>query len=172
PMPDTRPEEWRYTPITKFLDLTKLQGAVESAPAAELAALPESLRGLIEAAGGDTPRIVQVGGSVGQRQLSAELQAQGVIFTSLDQAVREHPELVEKHLGSVVTPEEGKFAAQNAAFWAGGTVLYIPANVRVDVPLRAFRWLADEGTSIFGRTLIVAEESAEVSIGQERGSDD
>ncbi len=172
PMPDTRPEEWRYTPITRFLKLNKLQGAVESAPTADLSGLPESLRDLIAAAGEDTPRIVQLGGSVVQRQLTEEWQAQGVIFMSLDQAVREHPELVEKHLGSVLTPEEGKFAAQNAAFWSGGTFLYVPANVKVDVPLRAFRWLADEGTSIFGRTLIVAEEFAEVSIVDELGSGD
>ena len=173
PMPDTRPEEWRYTPISRFLDLTKLQGAVESAPVAELDKLPQPLRDLIVAAGEETPRIVQVGGSVLQRtELSEALQAQGVIFMSLDQAVREHPALVEKHLGSVLDPEEGKFAAQNAAFWAGGTFLYVPANVKVEVPLRTYRWLTGEGTSAFGRTLIVAEEYAEVAIVEELGSDD
>lgn len=172
PMPDTRPEEWRYTPIRQFLDLTALQGATEVAPAASLADLPGGLSSLIEANGADAARIVQVGGSVVQRFLPESLSAQGVIFTSLEQAVREHPELVRKHLGSVVTPEEGKFAAQNAAFWAGGTFLYVPANVKLEVPLRSFRWIEDEGTSIFGRTLIVAEEFAEVTIVDELASGD
>lgn len=172
PMPDTRPEEWRYTPIRQFLDLAALQGATEVAPVASLADLPGGLSSLIEANGTDAARIVQVGGSVVQRFLPESLAAQGVLFTSLEQAVREHPELVRKHLGSVVTPEEGKFAAQNAAFWAGGTFLYVPANVKLEVPLRSFRWIEDEGTSIFGRTLIVAEEFAEVTIVDELASGD
>lgn len=172
PMPDTRPEEWRYTPIRQFLDLATLQGATEVAPVASLADLPGGLSSLIEANGTDAARIVQVGGSVVQRFLPESLAAQGVLFTSLEQAVREHPELVRKHLGSVVTPEEGKFAAQNAAFWAGGTFLYVPANVKLEVPLRSFRWIEDEGTSIFGRTLIVAEEFAEVTIVDELASGD
>lgn len=172
PMPDTRPEEWRYTRIRDFLDLAALRLANEVAPVSGLDALPEGLRSLITDAGEGDGRIVQVGPSVVSRELNSEVAEKGVIFTSLENAVREHPELVEQHLGSAVTTEDGKFAAQNAAFWTGGTFLYVPANTKVELPLRSFRWLAERGDAAFGRTLIVAEEFAEVAVVDEFASDD
>lgn len=172
PMPDNRPEEWRYTPIREMLDLGALQIAGERAPVGSIEDLPAGLRRHIDEAGEEGGRIVQIGASVVQRHLPEELAAKGVIFTSLQQAVRDHPDLVRKHLGTAVTPTDGKFAAQNGAFWAGGTFLYVPANVRVEVPLRSFRWIDSEGSSLFGRTLIVAEEFSEVAIVDELASGD
>jgi Fe-S cluster assembly protein SufD len=170
PMPDTRPEEWRYTNIRDLLDLGAARLSDDHGPVAGIDALPEGLRRIIEESGESSGRIVQIGGSVVQRE-GAELPG-GVIFTSLEQAVREHPELVRRSLGSTLTPDDGKFAAQNAAFWTGGTFLYVPANVKVEVPLRSFRWLSQAGGSSFGRTLIVAGEYAEVAIVDELASDD
>ena len=172
PMPDNRPEEWRYTPIRDLLDLGALTMGEESAPIPTVEALPASLARYIGTAGATGARIVQIGSSVVQRTLPEELSAQGVILTSLEQAVRDYPELVQKHLGSAVTSDDGKFAAQNAAFWTGGTFLYVPANVRVEAPVRAFRWLNSAGGSTFGRTLIIAEEFSEIALVDELASDD
>lgn len=172
PIPDTRPEEWRYTRIADLLDLATLTLAEESRPVLDRSELPGQLAGLIDEVGTTGGRIVQVGASVVQRMVPTELSAQGVIFTSLEQAVREHPGLVEKHLGSTISAEDGKYAAQNAAFWTGGTFLYVPANVKVALPLRSFRWLNGSGSALFGRTLVVAEEFAEVALVDELASGD
>jgi Fe-S cluster assembly protein SufD len=172
PTPDNRPEEWRYTPIRDLLSLGSLRLAEEHAPVSGIEALPAGLRSLIEDAGDTAARIVQVGASVIRREVPEDLVAQGVIVTSLEQAAREHPELVQQHLGSTITAEDGKYAAQNAAFWTGGTFVYVPANVRVELPIRSFRWIDREGDAAFGRTLIVAGEFAEVAVVDELGSDD
>jgi Fe-S cluster assembly protein SufD len=172
PLPTTRLEEWRYTDIRDFLDLEAVELPEERKPLAAADQLPAGLRTLREEAGSTSAELTQVDGSVVFRDLPEELRAQGVILTSLDQAVQEHPELVQRHLGSAVTPQDGKFAALNAAFWTGGTFLFVPRDVRVEVPVRAFRWLSGQGTSGFGRTLIVAEPFAEVTFVQELGSED
>jgi Fe-S cluster assembly protein SufD len=172
PMPDTRPEEWRYTPIADLLKLDALQLAEEAKPVTSSADLPADLRSLMEDAGAASARLVQVDASVTFRDLPEELSAQGVIFTSLETAAREHGELVRKHLGSAVSQEQGKFAALNTAFWNGGTFLYIPRGVRVELPFRSFRWITGEGTSVFGRTLVVAGREAELTVIDELASGD
>jgi Fe-S cluster assembly protein SufD len=171
PMPDTRPEEWRYTPIGDLLKLDGVELPTEQRPASVPGELPPRLRALVEAeeAAG---RLAQIDASVVYREAADELAGQGVVFASLDAAVREHGELVRAHLGSAVTPEEGKFAAMNGAFWTGGTFLYVPKGVKVELPLRVVRWMASGSGSAFGRTLIVAEEGAEVALVEELASDD
>lgn len=172
PMPDTRPEEWRYTRIADILKLDGMEMAEEVRPAGGVSDLPEGLRTLIEDAGDSSAQLMQVGSSVAYGDLPEELRAQGVILTSLDQAVREHGDLVGRYLGTAVTEDAGKFAAMNAAFWSGGTFLYVPKDVKVTLPIRSFRWLAGAKGAVFGRTLIVAEEFSDVSLVDEMGSDD
>lgn len=172
PMPSTREEEWRYTDITRFLTFDGLGFAEEHAPVESAEALPEGLRSLIEASGTTAASLVQLDASVVRRELPDELQQQGIIFTSLEQAVREHPELVREYLGTAVNEEDGKFAALNTANWTGGTFLYVPKNARVELPVRSFRWISEAGSSLFGRTLIVAGENAEVALMDEVASAD
>ncbi|HEY0153929.1 MAG TPA: Fe-S cluster assembly protein SufD [Longimicrobium sp.] len=169
PMPTTEAEEWRYTDIGRMLRLDAFSFAEEAAPAT-VDALPAPLRALIAEAG-EGARAVQVDASVVLRDLPAELASQGVILMSLEAAAAEHPELVQRYLGSAVTPEEGKFAAMNNAFWSGGFFLYVPKNVRVETPVRLYRWLSAAGTAAFGRLLIVAEAGAEIAIVDELASD-
>jgi Fe-S cluster assembly protein SufD len=170
PMPDTRPEEWRYTPIRDLLDLDGIGLGEDARPVTEFAALPSGVRALFEDTGDAAGRSVQIDGSVAFRELSDDLARQGVIFTSLDVAAREHADLVRRHLGTAVGAGEGKFAALNTAFWTGGTFLYVPKDIRVELPFRAVRWITAEGTAAFGRTLVVAEEGSEVSIVEELAS--
>lgn len=172
PTPDTTGEEWRYTDIRSLLRLEEIGIAEDATAISTISELPEGLRSLLGDAGEASARLMQVDASVVYRDLPAELARQGVIFTSLDVAVRDHADLVREHLGSAITEEDGKYAALNSALWSGGTFLYVPANVKVEVPLRAFRWMAAEKASVFGRTLIVADEFAEVALVEELGSDD
>jgi Fe-S cluster assembly protein SufD len=171
-MPDRNPEEWRYTPIADIVKLDELELTDEARPVGSLAELPGGLRELIDNAGESAARLVQIDSSVVHRELPEELSAKGVILMGLDQAIREHGDLVRRHLGEAINDDDGKFAAMNSAFWSGGTFLYVPSEVRVEVPLRSFRWMNGEGGSVFGRTLIVAEPFAEVAVVDELGSDD
>lgn len=172
PMPTTEPEEWRYTAIAEMLELEPLRFADEAKPVADIAELPTGLRALAAGTGKSAGRIAQVDASVVLRELGDELQGQSVLFTSLDRAARDHAELLERHLGSVVTADISKFAALNGAFWSGGTLLYVPAGVKVDLPLRSFHWITEAGTAAFGRTLLIAGDGAEVTLVEEFASDD
>jgi Fe-S cluster assembly protein SufD len=172
PMPDTRPEEWRYTPIAEMLKIEALELADEVRPAGGIADLPAGLQTLIRDAGSSAAQLMQVDASVSYGELPKELRDQGVILTSLDQAIREHGDLVSRYLGTAVSEADGKFAAMNGAFWSGGTFLYVPKDVKVELPIRAFRWMTRDKGAAFGRTLIVAEAFSDVALVDELGSDD
>jgi Fe-S cluster assembly protein SufD len=171
PMPDTRPEEWRYTPIRDLLKVEALELAGEQSPRKALDELPPGIRALLasDEVGG---RVVQADASIVYRELADTLATSGVIFTSLDVAVHEHGELVREHFGRAIGDEDGKFAALNSAFWTGGTFLYVPKDVQVELPLRVVRWMDGARGSVFGRTLVVADEGARVSLVEELGSPD
>src|SRR5215831_7477723 len=94
--------------------------------------------------------------------LKEDLQKKGVIFTDTDSAVREHPDLVREYFGTVIPIEDNKFAALNSAVWSGGSFVYIPAGVKVDIPLQAYFRINAENMGQFERTLIVVEEGAQV----------
>jgi Fe-S cluster assembly protein SufB len=94
--------------------------------------------------------------------LNEEIRKKGVIYTSMDQAVKEYPELVRKYFGTIVPALDNKFAALNSAVWSGGSFVYIPAGVRVEKPLQAYFRINSELTGQFERTLIIAEEGAYV----------
>jgi Fe-S cluster assembly protein SufD len=172
PMPTTRLEDWRYTDIKKLVRLDAFTFAEERGPASVGAGLPAGLSTLMDEATEPGARLVQIDASVVVRELPEELAAQGVIFTSLEIAAHEHAELVQKHLGTAITPDDGKFAAMNAALWTGGTFLYVPKGVQVEAPFRVYRWLSEAGTAAFGRTLVVAEQGSRFAVVETLGSDD
>ncbi|MBR9690021.1 MAG: Fe-S cluster assembly protein SufB [Candidatus Altiarchaeota archaeon] len=87
----------------------------------------------------------------------------GVIYMSMDEAVKKHPELVRKYMGKIVPPTDNKFAALNNAVWSGGTFIYVPKNVKVPFPLHTYFRINLEGFGQFERTLIIVEEGAEVT---------
>lgn len=172
PMPTTRLEDWRYTDIRKALKLDAFSFAEERGPAAAGASLPAGLQAIMAEAGDTSARLVQVDASVVLRELPEELAAQGVIFTSLEIAAVEHPELVQRVLGTGLSPDDGKFAAMNEAFWTGGAFLYVPRDVQVEEPFRVYRWIGDAGTAAFGRTLVVAEQGSRAALVETLASDD
>ena len=94
--------------------------------------------------------------------LREELKRLGVIFCDMDTAVREYPDLVKQYFGTIVPPNDNKFAALNSAVWSGGSFVYVPEGVRVDVPLQAYFRINAENVGQFERTLIIVEPGAYV----------
>ena len=91
-----------------------------------------------------------------------DLERLGVLFTDMDTAVREHPEIVRKWFGKIIPPGDNKFAALNSAVWSGGSFIYVPPGVTVDMPLQAYFRINAENMGQFERTLIIADEGAQV----------
>jgi Fe-S cluster assembly protein SufB len=92
----------------------------------------------------------------------ADLESLGVLFTDMDTAVREYPDLVRKYFGTIIPPNDNKFAALNSAVWSGGSFIYVPPGVKVDQPLQAYFRINTENMGQFERTLIIADEGSEV----------
>ncbi len=90
------------------------------------------------------------------------LEELGVIFLSSDDGLRQHPEIFHEHFGTVIPPMDNKFAACNSAVWSGGSFVYVPKGVKVEMPLQAYFRLNAEGTGQFERTLIIVDEGAQV----------
>ena len=91
-----------------------------------------------------------------------DIEAQGVIFTDTDTALREHPDLFKKYFGTVVPIGDNKFSALNSACWSGGSFIYIPKGVKVTMPLQAYFRINEKNMGQFERTLIIADEDSEV----------
>ena len=94
--------------------------------------------------------------------LREDLQKQGVLFLDTDSALKEQPEIFKKYFGKVIPPEDNKFAALNSAVWSGGSFIYVPPGVKVDMPLQAYFRINAENIGQFERTLIIVDEGAEV----------
>ena len=94
--------------------------------------------------------------------LREDLEKQGVLFLDTDSALKEQPEIFKKYFGKIIPPEDNKFAALNSAVWSGGSFIYIPPGVKVDMPLQAYFRINAENIGQFERTLIVADEGSEV----------
>ncbi len=92
--------------------------------------------------------------------LRESLTRQGVIFCDPETAVREHPDLVREYFGTVVPPLDNKFAALNSAVWSGGSFVYVPKGVKVDIPLQAYFRINLQNFGQFERTLIIADEGS------------
>ena len=86
-----------------------------------------------------------------------ELSKQGVIFVDMDTAVRDYPDIVRQYLGTIVPSGDNKFSALNSAVWSGGSFVYVPEGVHVDVPIQAYFRINAENMGQFERTLIIAE---------------
>lgn len=95
-------------------------------------------------------------------QLQAEWAQQGVIFCSMDDAVVQHPEIVKRYFNSVVYADDNRFAALNGAVWSGGSFVYVPSGVHIQMPISAYFRMQQERMGQFERTLIIAEPKSHV----------
>ncbi len=94
--------------------------------------------------------------------IQEHLEKQGVIFLSIEDGLRQHPDLFREYFGTVVPIEDNKFAALNSAVWSGGSFVYVPKGVKVDLPLQAYFRLNIANIGQFERSLIIADEGAQV----------
>jgi Fe-S cluster assembly protein SufB len=94
--------------------------------------------------------------------IQKNLEEQGVIFLDTDTALREHPDLFKRYFGTLIPPTDNKFAALNSAVWSGGSFIYVPPGVRVEMPLQAYFRINAKNVGQFERTLIIADEGSYV----------
>lgn len=118
--------------------------------------IPEAERKFLAGVGG------QYDSEVVYHKLKEDLEKQGVIFTDMDTGLREYPEIVKKYFGTIVPPNDNKFAALNSAVWSGGSFVYVPEGVEVKMPLQAYFRINSENMGQFERTLIIAEPNSKV----------
>jgi Fe-S cluster assembly protein SufB len=95
-------------------------------------------------------------------KLQESLEKQGVIFLDMDSGLREHEELVKQYFGTIIPQNDNKFAALNSAVWSGGSFIYVPPGVKIEMPLQAYFRINAENMGQFERTLIIVDEGAYV----------
>ena len=95
-------------------------------------------------------------------KIKEELSNKGVIFLDTDNALKEHPELFREYFGTIIPPSDNKFAALNSAVWSGGSFIYVPKGVKIDLPLQAYFRINAQNMGQFERTLIIVDEDAYV----------
>jgi len=118
--------------------------------------IPEAERNFLAGVG------AQYESEVVYHNLKKDLQEKGVVFLDMDGGLREHPEIVKKWFGKIVPFNDNKFAALNTAVWSGGSFIYIPPGVKVDLPLQAYFRINAENIGQFERTLIIADKGSYV----------
>ncbi|MBA3350057.1 MAG: Fe-S cluster assembly protein SufB [Actinobacteria bacterium] len=89
-----------------------------------------------------------------------ELENRGILFMDMDSALREHPEIVKQYFGTVIPPADNKFSALNSAVWSGGSFIYVPPGIEVEIPLQAYFRINQENMGQFERTLIIVDEDS------------
>ncbi len=94
--------------------------------------------------------------------VNEELKSKGVIFLSIEEGLRQHPEIFRKYFSKVIPIQDNKFAALNSAVWSGGSFVYIPPGISVDLPLQAYFRLNSANIGQFERSLIIADEGSHV----------
>ncbi len=116
--------------------------------------IPEAEKKLLAGVG------AQYESEVVYHNLQEDLVKQGVIFVDTDTAVREYPDLVREHFGKIIPLNDNKFASLNSAVWSGGSFIYVPKGVHVELPLQAYFRINAENMGQFERTLIIVDEGA------------
>ena len=164
PLPVTTDEAWRRT------DLRSMNGGEFSlaTPNKDQALPPRELLAPLVSEQQGGQMILTPGKS--SIKMDAELAAKGVVFTDLATAEREYPDLLQRILGQVVRPDEGKFSALAAALAQQGVFVYVPRNVQIETPLHSLLWGPGAGNAYFSHVLVYLEESASLTYVHESAS--
>jgi Fe-S cluster assembly protein SufD len=166
PLPTIKDEAWRRTTLTgidfQSLNLANGKAVKEDTPQLFGSLIPDNVLN-------DYPHISLSSSGVKVHQVE-KLEEEGVVLSSLTDAAQSHSQLVEKILGKIVSPQDGKFAAAAAAFSKEGIFIYVPKGVTVDVPLFGMIASPGDGTAHFFQTLIYVEEGGSLSYFQETHS--
>ncbi|MDA2804943.1 Fe-S cluster assembly protein SufB [Nocardiopsis suaedae] len=154
------------------IDFEKIKYFVRSTEqqAASWEDLPEDIKNTYDKLGipeAEKQRLVagvaaQYESEVVYHQIREDLEEQGVLFLDTDTALKEHPELFQEYFGTVIPAGDNKFSALNTAVWSGGSFIYVPKGVHVEIPLQAYFRINTENMGQFERTLIIVDEGAYV----------
>jgi Fe-S cluster assembly protein SufB len=165
PMPDWGPDlsDLDFEEITPFLKAGGEQSdSWEEVPEEiketfDKLGIPEAEKEALAGAG------AQYESEVVYQNMKEQWEKKGVIFMDMDKAVQEHPELVKEHfMTKIVPPQDNKFAALHGALWSGGSFVYVPEGVEVEIPVQAYFRMNSKGMGQFEHTLIIAEEGSKV----------
>lgn len=163
PWPKATDEAWRRTRLTGF-DLKNFKPMATAAGAVEKGDLPHLLQEELNEMDSAASMVFENSG-LRYSVSHAKLSDCGVIFSDLQTAVREHPELVRKYfMTEAVKPDLNKFTALHAALWDTGSFVFVPANARVTLPLQVILNQSTDGVGGYHHTLVVTEEGAEVTV--------
>ena len=158
------PEEWKRVPLRAFRP-AKYQ--LQADPGA-----PSGLTTLMQDRAEFGGAVIHLDGHCLRQSISDTLAEKGVIFGDLCSVLGDHGDAIQPHFATRgVAPETDRFSAWHAAFWTGGTVLYVPRNVTVDEPLYSLIGLAREATADFSHTLVILEDGAEATLLEETSSE-
>src|SRR5919109_2437644 len=131
--------------------------------------LPEDIRGTWDKLGIPEAEKKYLGGVSAQyesevvyHKIKDELDSMGVLFSDMDTALRDHPDIVKEYFGTVIPPNDNKFAALNSAVLSGGSFIYVPPDTHVEMPLQAYFRINAENMGQFERTLIIVDEGSSV----------
>lgn len=161
PIPSQETEEWRYTDLSGFdFDFIPFSAGTS---ARTLDDVPEEILAAAGDIGERSGLQIQHDSTVASSHLDPSEAAKGVLFTSLDRALEEHPDLVDERLHTLVPADRSKYIALHAAFRTGGTFVYVPRDVRVELPLETITYVGGDGLAVFPHTLILLDQGAELT---------
>ena len=162
-------QKWGPTLEDLDFDSIKYYQKASDKPAIDWDDVPDKIKETFERIGIPEAERAYLAGASAQYEsevvyhnMKEEFQKLGIIFTDTDSALKEYPEIFKQYFSKLVPPTDNKLAALNSAVWSGGTFIYVPKGVRVDVPLQTYFRINAEGTGQFERTLIVVDEGASV----------
>ncbi|MDP8957243.1 MAG: SufD family Fe-S cluster assembly protein, partial [Actinomycetota bacterium] len=162
PMPSPETEEWRYTDL-RDLDLTPFVPYAEEPPAANLDEVRPDILAAAGSVGERSGLAIQHNSSLITAHIDPGEAAKGVQFTSVDRALRTQRDVLEPRLHKAVSPDRSRFAALHAAFRSGGTFVFVPDGVRVELPLQTLTYADRDNLAVFPHTIIVLGEGAELT---------
>jgi Fe-S cluster assembly protein SufD len=161
PIPSQETEEWRYTDLSNFdLDFAPY---TPGGRAENLDEVPDHVLAAAGAIGDRAGLQIQHNSDAMLTHVDPVLAGKGVIFSDLDAAAATHPDLLEQHLHSLVPSSRTKFVAMHAAFRTGGTFVYVPDGVEIDLPLQTLTYMDADGAAVFPHTLLVVGANASVT---------
>jgi Fe-S cluster assembly protein SufD len=162
---EMEPPFWRRTDISKLKWDGLIPYAPPQAPVTDLDALPPKLHEALGVYGQRAGLLVQRDSAPVYLDLADGLRDLGVIWTDMITAVREHPDLVQKHFMEEAVPvATDRYTALHAAFWSGGTFLYVPRNVTVELPFVSVVWQEMPQLAVFPHTLLIVEAGSSVTL--------
>ncbi len=159
------PPFWRRTDVSKLKWEELIPFAPSQAGVDDLGALPPKLQGALSTYGQRAGLMVQRDSAHIYLDLADEARDMGVIWTDLETAVKEHPDLIRQYwMDQAVPMSTDKYTALHAAFWSGGTLLFVPRNVVVDLPFVSVLWQEMPQLAVFPPTLLIAEQGSSVTL--------